>query len=290
MGRLRMLACFAHPDDEAFPVGGTLATYASRGVDIRLVCTTLGEEGEIRQPGSATRDTLRQVRHLELRCSCKALGIQEPVVLDYRDSGMAGTEANHHPRAFVNADSKEVVDRLVEEMVRFRPQVVLTFGLDGLYGHPDHIAISNHTAAAVLHAQLQTRSVEHQGCQATTSGAPLRLFYSVRPRGFRIEMALKLRQAGIDTPLPDAQLSEQGIPPEQIHVEMDVSAEIGRKLQCLRCHHTQMSPERPYQELPHDVVAGIIGKEYFTRGYPPVQPGETVPSDFFYDIPGSDEK
>ena len=66
MPEFRMLACFAHPDDEAFPVGGALASHASRGVKIRLVTTTLGEEGEIRQPGAATPETLGSVRRVEL--------------------------------------------------------------------------------------------------------------------------------------------------------------------------------------------------------------------------------
>ena len=279
MAQLRMLVCFAHPDDEAFPVGGTLATYAARGVDIRLVCATLGEEGEIRQPGSATRETLAEVRHQELRCSCLALGIQEPVVLDYRDSGMAGAAANGHPRAFVGANGEDVVDRLVEEMRQFRPQVVLSFGPDGLYGHPDHIAISNHTTAAFK------RVMEGDG---GVGSHPLSLFYSVRPRGFRMGMAMKLRAAGVDAPLPDVQRQNDGIPAEEIHVEMDTSPHVDRKVRCLLCHRTQMSPDRPYHSLPSPVVADIIGREHFVRGYPPVKQGEEVPGDLFDGITPAD--
>ena len=271
-----MLACFAHPDDEAFPVGGALATYSARGVDIRLICATLGEEGEIRQPGSATRETLAEVRRRELRCSCRALGIQEPVVLEYRDSGMAGTPPNDHPRAFVRANEEVVRDRLVREIRRFRPQVVLSFGPDGLYGHPDHIAISHHTTVAFK------RVLELDG---GAGSHPLRLFYSVRPRGFRMGMAAKLRAAGVDTPMPDVRRQNDGIPAEDIHVEMDTSAQVERKVRCLLCHRTQMSPDRPYHSLPMAVVADIIGREHFTRAYPPVAPGEVVPADLFDGIP-----
>jgi LmbE family N-acetylglucosaminyl deacetylase len=274
MARLRMLACFAHPDDEAFPVGGALATYAARGVDIRLICATLGEEGEIRQQGSATRESLAEVRHEELRCSCRALGIQEPVVLEYRDSGMAGTPSNGHPRAFVRADGKAVRDRLVREMRRFRPQVVLSFGPDGLYGHPDHIAISDHTTAAFQ------RVLELDG----GGSHPARLFYSVLPRGFRVGMARKLRAAGVDAPMPDVRRQNDGVPAEDIHVEMDTSAQVERKVRCLLCHRTQMSPDRPYHSLPRDVVADIIGREHFIRAYPHVAPGEAVPADLFEGI------
>ena len=141
MSGFRLLACFAHPDDEAFPVGGVLAANASKGVSVRLVTATLGEEGEIRQEGSATRETIGQVRRDELACSARTLGLSEPVVLNYRDSGMVGTPPNQHPEAFVNADAQIVVERLVRQIRSFRPQVVLTFEPGWLYGHPDHIAI-----------------------------------------------------------------------------------------------------------------------------------------------------
>ena len=144
MTNYRLLACFAHPDDEAFPVGGVLAAHVHRGVDVRLITTTLGEEGEIRQEGSATRETLGHIRRVELSCAVRALGLNSNDVWGYRDSGMAGWASNDDPRAFIKASAEEVVERLTLEMRRFRPQVVLTFGPDGLYGHPDHIAICNH--------------------------------------------------------------------------------------------------------------------------------------------------
>ena len=86
----RLLACFAHPDDEAFPVGGALASHTRRGVDVRLLTTTLGEEGEIRQEGSATRETLGEIRKVELSCAVRALRLGSNDVWGYRDSGMAG--------------------------------------------------------------------------------------------------------------------------------------------------------------------------------------------------------
>ena len=286
MDQPRLLACLAHPDDEAFPVGGTLATYAAQGVEVRLVCATLGEEGEIRTAGSATPETLPQVRHQELRCSCKALGIQEPVVWGYRDSGMRGTEANQYPEAFVNADPVEVVARLVLEIRRFKPQVVLTFGPDGLYGHPDHISIAQHTTTAFKCAS-DPASFPEQLASGLEVHTALSLFYCVRPKGFRMEMALKLRDAGIDAPLPDADRLDDGVSPDLIHLEMDTSEHIDKKLACMRCHLTQASPQRPYHKLPLEVVADIIGVETFTRGFPPVAPGEQVPSSFFPQLAGA---
>ena len=152
----RLLILFAHPDDEAFPVGGTIAMHTARGVTARLITTTSGELGEIRQPGSATRETIGEVRRGELAEAIKELGIESHEVLGYRDSGMAGWDDNHHPKAFVQADEHEVVARLVFEIRRFKPQVILTFGMDGLYGHPDHIAICQHATTAFRLAADET--------------------------------------------------------------------------------------------------------------------------------------
>ena len=88
MPGLRLLACFAHPDDQAFPVGGVLAQNVAAGRQVRLVTTTLGEEGEIRQEGSATRETLGEIRRIELACAVRALRLESHTLLDYRDAGM----------------------------------------------------------------------------------------------------------------------------------------------------------------------------------------------------------
>ena len=145
----RLLALFAHPDDEAFPVGGALAAHAARGVKIHLLTATSGEEGEIRQEGAATRETLGSIRRVELSCAVQALGLAGHRVLGYRDSGMAGTEPNNYHNAYINVPDEEMVEQLVEEIRSFRPQVVLTFEPGGLYGHPDHIAISRQATEAV---------------------------------------------------------------------------------------------------------------------------------------------
>ena len=183
----RLLACFAHPDDEAFPVGGALAAHAARGVQIRLITATLGEEGEIRQAGAATRETLGSVRRVELARAVRILGLQDHIVLHYRDSGMAGTPPNEHPQAFVNAPAEVVIERLVEEIRRFRPQVVLTFDPDGLYGHPDHIAIHKYATEAFHRASHPDAYPQHL-VNGVKPHEPNRLFYSARPRGFRTGM------------------------------------------------------------------------------------------------------
>ena len=276
----RLLALFAHPDDEAFPVGGALAACASAGVSVRLVTATRGEEGEIRQPGVATRETIGAVRERELGDSVKALGLASHNLLSYRDSGMAGTEPNRLPEAFVNADPETVVERLVREIRTFRPQVVLTFGPDGLYGHPDHIAICRHGTTA-FHAAADPSVFPGQLAEGLTPHEPQRLFYSVRPRGFRTEMALRLREAGVDFPLPAPDRVNDGVPREEIHFEFDVGQHLDAKLACITCHRTQTAPDWPYYTVPREVTARNMGREWYIRGWPPVPPEASIPPDFF---------
>ena len=280
MPGFRLLACFAHPDDEAFPAGGALASHAARGISVRLVTATLGEEGEIRQPGLATPETLAAVRREELACSARTLGIAEHEVLDYRDSGMAGTPSNQHPAAFINAPAQPVVERLVEEIRRYQPQVVLTFEPGGLYGHPDHIAISRHTTAA-FHQAADPGAFPQQLSGGLEPYQPQRLFYSARPKGFRMKMARKLREAGVDFPLPTTQRANDGTDPEEIHLEMDVSDQLETKMACILCHRTQVTPDWPYDKVPRAVAASILGREHYIRAWPPVHPGQQVPADFF---------
>ncbi len=99
-----------------------------------------------------------------------------------------------------------------------------------------------------------------------------------------MDAALRLRRAGIDYPLPSLEQQAHGVPPDDIHFELDVSDYVERKKASFRCHFTQLSPDSPYWKAPPDVVAAILGREYFIRAYPPVGSGSTVPPDFFAGI------
>jgi N-acetyl-1-D-myo-inositol-2-amino-2-deoxy-alpha-D-glucopyranoside deacetylase len=280
---LRLLACFAHPDDEAFSASGILASSTARGVEVRLICATRGEAGDIRAPGSATRETLGKVRHAELRCSCTVLGVDEPIVLGYRDSGWADDPAQHHPDAFVNAAADDIVGRLVREIRQFRPHVVLTFEPGGLSGHKDHMAISDHTTMAFAAAGDPEAYPVFLGNGATPY-RPARLFYNARPRGFRMHRALRLRQAGLEVPLPDPDRRHQGVPPEEIHISLDVTAYLEQKLASIRCHHTQVGPNWPLHQVSADVLRDLLGREYLIQASPSVPPGVRLSGDLFAGI------
>ncbi|MEE9249303.1 MAG: PIG-L family deacetylase [Dehalococcoidia bacterium] len=134
--RLRVLGVFAHPDDETFCAGGTLAKYAAAGAETMVVSFTRGDAGQIRDTHAATRHTLGKVREQELYQACKHLGVQHAACLDYGDGNLK------------DVDWRTLLGHVVQTIRTFRPDVVLTFGHDGAYGHPDHMAISVATTEA----------------------------------------------------------------------------------------------------------------------------------------------
>ena len=259
-----LLAVFAHPDDEAFGTGGTLARYAEQGYKVYLVCATRGEAGEISDPSFATPENLGQVREQELRCAAETMGISELIFLDYRDSGMAGTPENDDPRAFDNAPAEEVVPRLVGIIRRLRPQVVVTFEPNGGYGHPDHKAIHRHTREA-FHAAADGDLFPQQGppWQAT------RLFYSAIPRSFFMDMRKQLKEMGEDiTDYDIFENAEAGWPDDQVNVRLDVSSTVEDKWDALNCHRTQFGPGNLFRRLPEDQVKKLMSWEYFALAWP----------------------
>jgi LmbE family N-acetylglucosaminyl deacetylase len=139
--RPTLLAILAHPDDETFGIGGTLALYASRGVDVHLICATRGEVGTVDADCLEGYASIAELREAELRCAAGNLGLSGVHFLDYRDSGMPGTADNTHPRALAAAPQEEVIEKVVGYIRQLRPQVVITHDPIGGYRHPDHIAI-----------------------------------------------------------------------------------------------------------------------------------------------------
>lgn len=136
----RILGVFAHPDDEVFVAGGTFAKYAAEGSEIMVVSATKGQAGQIRDAAIATRRTLGAVRERELHRSSCHLGVRHSVCWDYGDGTLQ------------QLDRDVLVRDVVRVMREFRPDVVLAFGPDGGYGHPDHIAMSLATTEAVRRA------------------------------------------------------------------------------------------------------------------------------------------
>lgn len=143
-----LLSVLAHPDDESFGSGGTLALYARRGVNIHLVCATRGEVGDVDPAMLEGYESVGDLREAELRCAAGHLGLKEIHFLGYRDSGMPGSPDNSHPNALFAQPIDQVAAQVASFIRQLKPQVVITFDPIGGYYHPDHIAIHKATVMA----------------------------------------------------------------------------------------------------------------------------------------------
>lgn len=174
----RILGVFAHPDDETFCAGGTFAKYSASGAEVMVVSATRGGAGQIRTPEVATRYTLESVREQELHQACKRLGVQQSLCLKYRDGTLKDVK------------QEELITQILKIFYQFRPDIVITFGPDGGYGHPDHIAISAATTAACQRYENARIFDQHT---ASSSHHPLRLYYSHFPakQGLLLELLVQ---------------------------------------------------------------------------------------------------
>lgn len=262
-----LLAIFAHPDDETFGAGGVLALAASAGVPTWLVCATDGDLGG----AEGARELDPTLRRGELRCAMTSLGAAEPVFLGYRDSGMEGWAKPDGCLAL--APAEEVVERLVAIVRDLRPTTILTFDPGGIYGHPDHVAISAHATAAFRRA-------------AAEAGGPTTLYHQALSRSDLArwgEMEAQLAALRGDDPADMAEPTEDDLlqrqrfvelarPDEDVTTEVDVRTVLDRKLAAFACHASQVRDR--WTGVPRDVLEAWLGRETFIRVEPPPLPGE----------------
>lgn len=215
-----LLAVFAHPDDETFRPGGTLALLAQRGVRVHLLTATHGEAGSPGDPPLCRPEELGAVRERELRCACAVLDIEPPRLLSYRDGHLS------------KADSEEIIAQVLGVVDEVRPQVMLSFGPDGLSGHPDHVAIGQYAAEAFRRAE---------GVAA--------LYTVAVPRSVAEQLDMQRVR-----PVSD----------EAIALSVDVSAVWETKLTAIRCHATQLSSS-PMMHAPVERQRLFFGTEHFVR-------------------------
>lgn len=266
---LKLLAVLAHPDDESLGFGGTLAKYAARGVKTYLVTATRGERGRFGSLGKAGDPVeVGRVREAELRCAAAALGIREVSILNYPDGAVDQVEAT------------TAVRDVVSHIRRIQPDAVVTFGPEGAYGHPDHIAISQFTTAATVCAADCGYSVNH-GSQAD-SLAPhsvAKLYYLAwRNDTWRsYQAAFRKLTSTVD----GVERQAAPWPDWAVTTEIDTSDYWRMVWKAVRCHQTQLSIYERLEDLTEDEQTALWGSQEFYRAYSSVNGGRKLETDLF---------
>jgi N-acetyl-1-D-myo-inositol-2-amino-2-deoxy-alpha-D-glucopyranoside deacetylase len=264
---LIMLVCLAHPDDETFGMGGTLALYTRRGVQVHLVCATRGDVGDVDQELMKGFSTVAERRESELRCAASILGLTGVYFLGYRDSGMPGTPDNQHSNALAAQPVDEVAAKIVYYIRSLQPQVVVTFDPIGGYKHPDHIAIHKATVRAfelAADASYVTNLPPFQ---------PAKLYYQTMPKSLlrwavRIAPLLRMdpHHFGRNRDIDLAGLVEEGDFPTHARINCKSVSEV--RDEAMACHISQgggvIGRKNPLSLLRH-----YFGNtEAFMRAYP----------------------
>jgi N-acetyl-1-D-myo-inositol-2-amino-2-deoxy-alpha-D-glucopyranoside deacetylase len=270
----------AHPDDETFGAGGTLAHYARLGVKVYYLCGTRGEVGEAEPRFMQGYASVGDMRWAELECAAKILGLAGVIHLGYRDSGMPGSLDNRHPQALAAAPTGEVAGRIVKIMRERRPQVVITFDPIGGYRHPDHIAM--HKAAVMAY---QAASDPGRYPEAGAAYQPQKLYFGIFPRGALKWLVRAMPLIGKD---PHRFGKNKDIDltvianvsfPVNAFVKVDKAAAAARE-SARACHASQLGGGGPPGGLFAVLMNMLLGqRDLFMRAYPP--PGRGKEKDLF---------
>jgi LmbE family N-acetylglucosaminyl deacetylase len=229
-----LLVIGAHPDDEVLLAGGTLAACAAAGHETGVVCLTRGELGPIADAALATRATLGAVRLGELRASCAELGAVLIKCWRRPDGSLRWS------------DRSAIVRQLVGVLAEQEPEAVITFGEDGLYYHPDHIATY----------ELVRRAVK-------SLPDPPALYRSVWPKPVMSSFGAELRRRGLSDDLWELTPGDFGTEDLEDSFEIDVRPFVQRKLAALRAHRTQVPDHHALAAIDRELAERFLGTEWF---------------------------
>jgi len=262
-----ILAVLAHPDDESFGMGGTLALYSQRGYNTYYVCATRGEAGSADEEHLNGYKDIAEMRTAELMRAAKILGLKDVFFLGYRDSGMPGMDANKHVDAQINHPIEEVAGKVVKYIRELKPDVVITFDPIGGYKHPDHIHIQR---AATLAFEKADDASFHP--EAGSPFKPLALYYHVFPRWFLKWMTTLMPLFGKDPRKwgrnGDIDLTELVVD-FPVHASLDIRSVVEIKRKAGEQHASQggIAMRRGLMGF----VAKVFGeRQDYMRAYPPV--------------------
>ena len=254
----RLAVVFAHPDDDTFGVAGSVAMHRDE-LRLQVVMATSGEAGMIADPSLATRENLGAVREEESRSSYRALGVEpEFHFLRHPDGGLQ------------DVDREELVSQVAELLAAFRPDVVVTFGPEGVTKHDDHVTM-HHVGTEAFHRARER-----------AEGGFLQLYYVGIP-ATRIEEFRELqRMAGMEPFNPEDPFQPRGVPDETIAVTVDCRDHWRTKHEALLAHRTQ---SEEIDAIPEDARPVVFGLEHFVQAWPERDPGAPMLNDLFEGLP-----
>ncbi len=259
---LKLMCILAHPDDETLGTGGTLVKYSSEGVETHVICATRGERGRFGDAPHPGHEIVGQTREQELRAAAEALNVREVKFLDYIDGDLD------------KADPNEAIMRIVGHLRRVRPQVVITFGPEGGYGHPDHVAISQFATAAIVRAADASFRLDK-----TEPYAVSKLYYmewnaSLMKAYFEAFREIKIIVDGIErgaNPWPDWVIT----------TVLDTEAHWETVWRAVQCHKTQISIYKKLEHLSPENHRALWGRQPYYRVFSLVNGGRKPESDLF---------
>lgn len=262
-----LLAVLAHPDDETFGMGGTLALYARLGVEVYLVCATRGEVGEMDPKYMRGFNSIAERRESELRCAAENLGLKGVYFLNYRDSGMPGSPDNQHAQALVAQPIEKVTAEVVHYIRMLKPQVVITFDPIGGYRHPDHIAIHNATVEAFYKAGAPDYHPED-----LTAYQPQKLYFHTMPHAL-LRVAVTLmpllgqdpRRVGTNKDIDLKSIAEVSFP---THARIDFRKVAKVRDEASACHASQGGGRLVGGPLFSQFRRWFASNETFMQAYP----------------------
>jgi LmbE family N-acetylglucosaminyl deacetylase len=240
----RLASVFAHPDDDTFGVGGILAKYGG-DIDYTLIVATSGEAGMISDPALATQENLAQVREAEEREALRELGVKNPAVhfLHFPDGGL------------IDVPRDDLVEPIAALLAEARPQVVVTFGPEGITRHDDHITVGQ----AATEAFHDARDRVKDGFE--------RLFYNAIPQAELDRFWEAVRAEGLDMGDPEGPFMPRGVPDHTITARFDGREVWETKFRALTAHRTQA---QDLTSIPLEIQKEFLGYETFVQAWPPV--------------------
>jgi LmbE family N-acetylglucosaminyl deacetylase len=264
---LRLLAVFPHPDDESLGLGGVLAKYAAEGVETHLICATRGQRG---WPGPAEDypgpEAFGRTREIELRCAARHLGLHQTHLLGYCDGELD------------QVDFGELIAQVASIVRRIRPQVVVTFAQDGVYGHPDHIVMAQGTSAALVCAA----DASYQDPEGQAACRVPKYYAVVDTRTF--VDGFKARGGSVSMVVDGIERSHVGWEEWTVGARIDVRDYFDPLWRAVLSHQSQIPSFGPLVSLSRGVLKELFAESTLVRNYSLVTSGLEVETDLFEGI------